>query len=122
MKNSNMIWNFGNDGVLINGKFLELKQASSGHYTLPLYFRLDSSLYGCVLMLAKGTDIKKMANILHKQFAHLTPSKLIELLKKADMSSAEIENEIKIVSENCVMCKKFKKPVPRPVVSLIYCI
>ena len=69
-------------------------------------------------MLVKDTDPKKLANKLHKQFAHPTPTKLIELMRKAEMSSAEIESEIKIISENCVVCKKFKKPVPRPLVSL----
>ena len=69
-------------------------------------------------MLAKDADPKKMANKLHKQFAHPTPTKLIELMRKAEMSSAEIESEIKIISENCVVCKNFKNPVPRPLVSL----
>ena len=69
-------------------------------------------------MLVKGADPKKMSNKLHKQFAHPTPTKLIDLLKKTDMFSAEIENEIKIISENCVVCKKFKNPVPHPMASM----
>ena len=43
---------------------------------------------------------KKMALKLHKQFAHPSADRLIRLLRDAKKSSVELENEIRIASEN----------------------
>ena len=63
-------------------------------------------------------EARKMAEKLHKQFAHPTPEKLIALLKNANASTELLEREIKLVSEKCEVCIKFKRNPPRPVVSL----
>ena len=68
--------------------------------------------------MACGHNIKKVALKLHKQFAHPTAEKLINLLKSARMSSTELENEIRELSNTCEVCLKLRKPSPRPAVSL----
>ena len=61
---------------------------------------------------------KKVASKLHKQFGHPTPEKLISLIRNANHDNVDLETEIKEVSKNCEACAKFRKPCPRPVVSV----
>ena len=65
-----------------------------------------------------GLSDKKMASKLHKQFAHPTAEKLIKLLRNANKSSDNLENEIKTYSKNCEICFKLQKPKPTPVVAM----
>ena len=73
-------------------------------------------------MLASDTpdmrDQKKMATKLHKQFGHPNSAKLITLIRNAGIVNSGLENEIKLISDNCLTCTKFRKPAPRPVVSI----
>ena len=69
-------------------------------------------------MSTSNGEVKKMATKLHKQFAHPSPVKLIKLLRDAKLSDEKLELEIKNVSEKCEACCKYRKPVPRPIVSM----
>ena len=73
-------------------------------------------------MLASDThdmrDPKKMAKKLHRQFGHPNSNKLITLIRNAGIISSELEKEIKAISDQCLTCIKFRKPPPRPVVSI----
>ena len=73
-------------------------------------------------MLASDTidmsDPKKMASKLHRQFGHPKSGKLIVLIRNAGIVNSVLENAIKEISDKCVTCLKFKRPVPRPVVSI----
>ena len=73
-------------------------------------------------MLASDTpdmrDPKKMAKKLHRQFGHPNSGKLITLIRNAGIVNSELEKEVKAISGNCVTCIKFRKPAPRPVVSI----
>ena len=55
-----------------------------------------------------------MALKLHKQFGHPNVDELIKLLSNANMSSDEIENEIKAVTASCDVSIWLQEPVPRP--------
>ena len=69
-------------------------------------------------MSTSNGEVKKMATKLHKQFAHPSSVKLIKLLRDAKLSDEKLELEIKNVSEKCEACCKYRKPVPRPIVSM----
>jgi len=63
-------------------------------------------------------DVNKTAIKLHKQFGHPTSSKLITLIKDAGVKNLVLEKAIRSVSDTCKTCCKFKRPNPRPVVSI----
>ena len=55
---------------------------------------------------------------LHKQFAHPTSDRLKALMKDAGIKESKCFELIDLVSENCQVCKRFKRTPARPVVSL----
>ena len=59
-----------------------------------------------------------MALKLHRQFGHPSAVKLVNLLKSSGSKDAKIVEAVHDVSNSCVSCCKFKRPPPRPVVSL----
>ena len=62
--------------------------------------------------------MKRIANKLHKQFAHPTPEKLIKLIRGAGNENVALEDEIKSISRKCEVCQRFRRTPSRPVVSL----
>ena len=66
----------------------------------------------------ENKDVKRVATKLHKQFGHPTSDKLVRLVKNAGCDSSPLENAIVEITESCTVCCKFKKPKPRPIVSL----
>lgn len=62
--------------------------------------------------------MKEKIQKLHRQFAHPTSAKLLSLMKTAGFEDSGLEKTIKEVSESCTTCIKFKRPEPRPVVSM----
>ena len=63
----------------------------------------------------KGNE-KKIANKLHRQFAHPTPNNLIKIIKNAGIKNKTLEKEIDYISQRCITCLKHRKPANRPVV------
>ena len=59
-----------------------------------------------------------MALKLHRQFGHTTAEKLKGLVRNANIKSSNLEYAIDQVTSNCTICKKYRKPNPRPVVSV----
>jgi hypothetical protein len=53
---------------------------------------------------------------LHRQFGHATSERLGNLLKSSGSCNAEILALLSSVVENCDICLKYKRAVPRPVV------
>lgn len=70
------------------------------------------------LVALKGSDVRKTALKLHRQFGHPTSEKLIKLINNAGMKNSELEQTIQKVTKECVVCFKFRKAKPRPVVSM----
>ena len=62
----------------------------------------------------KNTD--KVALKLHKQFAHATAKKVVDLVRNAGVNNKKLENSVHKVCSSCDVCKRFRKPTPRPVV------
>ena len=59
---------------------------------------------------------------LHRQFTHPTPDKLINLISNAGIpcsNNNKPKEETQKISENCSICKIYRKTPPRPVVGLL---
>ena len=117
---------FKNDSVYLFDRWLSLNTSTSGHYLLPVYkLHAQSSNHvvnhvNNVMMsapdLSDGKLLMAKVRKLHKQFAHPMPKKLKKLLSDAGLSADSIMSAIDAVSENCEVCKRYKRPPLRPVV------
>ena len=70
------------------------------------------------MFAVEDKDVKRVSSKLHRQFGHPTADKLISLIKNSGCNNEMLKNAIIDVTKSCVTCCKFRKPVPRPVVSL----
>ena len=66
----------------------------------------------------KDKNVYDIASKLHRQFGHPNSDKLIKLIKNAGDYDKTLIEAVKTISSECETCSKFKKPVPRPIVSL----
>ena len=57
---------------------------------------------------------------LHTQFGHARSERIIQLVKNAGVNDEQFEEKIKAAGNNCKVCKRYKKPKPRPVVGLAF--
>ena len=55
---------------------------------------------------------------LHKQFAHPTTKRLVQLLKDAGVNDKEYFDLVENITQECSICMKYKRTPSRPVVSL----
>ena len=121
--------NFDNDMIIFNDSEIPLHTTSNGLYALPITspkqlinnFDSDDSSNKIILRLVESISDRDIALKLHRSFAHPSKEKLLKLITTAGKEWSENENlakEIKEVTENCEICKKYKKPPPRPCVSL----
>ena len=62
---------------------------------------------------------KKIVIKLHCQFSHPSSDKLITLLKDTNINDKELFDMVKNIFSNCKVYQKYKKPKPKPVVSLL---
>ena len=79
MKNLGMNIDLKNDAVIINGKSFDLNVTISGHYTLPVLKPVKEVLMASTI---ETTQPKRIAEKLHKRFAHASSDQITELLKK----------------------------------------
>ena len=73
------------------------------------------------LTMTNDKDNHNITLKLHRQFAHPSQEKLLQLIKNAGepwRGNQNLVEEIKNVSNNCPICKKYKKIPPRPVAGL----
>ena len=122
MKRAGMVLNLTNDTVRVFDEVIGLKSTSIGHYLLPIYKILNSNDVNDVLWTCnddyRNGNIEKIVRKLHRQFAHPSALKLKELLKNAKKLNIQYSKAIDKVSTECDTCTRFKKPLPRPIVSL----
>ena len=89
MKRTNMKLNFQNDTINIFGENIPLITTSSGHYAIPitkakqlinnLSKEFDMSI---TFRMTNDKDNHNIALKLHRQFAHPSQEKLLQLIKK----------------------------------------
>ena len=115
-----------NDRAILFGESVPLYMTSSHHYCMPLFqYRqlapnalrnhVNNVMFSAPSFSAKTCD--KQVRKLHKQFAHPIPQKLKKLLKNAGVDDKAVFQAVDRISENCDICKRFKRPPLGPVVT-----
>jgi transposase InsO family protein len=129
MKNAKMSLNFQDDSLSAFGQKLPLRVTSNGLYYLPITKPsqlIDSiSEQGAdsyiVLKVTECKSNKEIAIKLHRCFGHPSAGRLLRLINSAGETwsrNESLKREINEVTNNCDVCKVFKKPPPRPRVGL----
>ena len=125
MERARMVLNYGDYTVTAFGHTQKMIRTESGHCSIPI---TKKNIYEHVclcsqdnIMLYNGSqekDKKKLAEKLHKQFAHPTSDRLKELLKTSKRSDKELFKEIDEYTKTCEICIRYKRPEPRPIVCM----
>ena len=128
MKRANTQIDFASDKINILGRDVQAIFSTSGHYCVPIG-RLNSSGMGsteeikeevnlCCKELSEKTVSQKqrIAEMLHRQFSHAKSDKLKVLLRDAEVMDKGLEDLLGRLDDSCSICKKYKRPKPRPVV------
>ena len=124
MRNLGMNINFASDEVTIAGRQFPLETISSGHYAIGLTdlpeatIVLESKEAAHEIMLTTELTTAQQALKLHRRFAHASSARVIKLLKSAQMSTKEIEQQLVTLDSTCDFCLRHKRAAPRPKVSL----
>lgn len=129
MKKGGIELKFASDTISFLGDEIPLQTTTSGLYCLPItpakqvIKRIDHhKMQDHIILRAVNTKSNKdIAIKLHRSFAHPSEEKLLKLLNSSGKEwseNVELKNEIKKVTDNCQICKIYKKPPPRPTVSL----
>ena len=134
MQKANTKLDFLNNKATMFGRETDLTFTRSGHYCIPLG-RLsnamqskddESSNLKVVLLNSSkldslsSVDKKKIAVKLHKQFSHPRSNKLHKLLRDGDIKDRELFNLIEKVEADCVICRQYKRPMPKPIVTFSF--
>ena len=116
MKRAGAKMNFVDDKIELFGEEVPMICTSSGHYAIPVVTSDPSSIV--LYTDNKPKDPKSIAKKLHFQFGHATDDRLLDLMVSWAQGDEELKQAIKEVYDGCDICKLWKKPSPRPVVSL----
>ena len=130
MKNAQITLNFDNDTISFKGDEIPLYNTSNGLYSLPITTPkqlinncTNNKLHHEHITL-KITNPKTNHDIaikLHRSFAHPSSDKLLKLVNNAGpqwSNNKDLKKEIINVTQQCQVCKIYKKSPPRPVASL----
>ena len=129
MKTGKLKIDFENDKLLAFDQEIPLQTCSNGLYALSLTkprqllsnFCHDESNTSIVLTLTDDKSSTDIAKKLHRCFAHPSADRLLRMLNAAGekwAGNTELKNEIKRITEECDVCKIFKKAPARPTVGL----
>ena len=128
MKKANMKLNFEDDTATAFGDKIPLINTSTGHYAIAISKPLQIAnllekrkISNINLTVNNDKTDQEIALKLHRQFAHPSENRLLNLINHAGhpwSGNENLKKEIKQISQNCDICKRFKKPSPRPVVGL----
>ena len=130
LKKAETVLDFNNDTALMFGEKQTLIATESGHYAIPLSITKERDAKEQQIALITNASEKvekndlivpyKIADKLHRQFCHCSAGKLIKLIKDSnrwpDDETSDIIREVKNVTENCNICKQYKRSPPTPVV------
>ena len=117
-----------NNKATMFGREIDLTFTTSGHYCIPLgrlsnamQSKHDQSSNLKVVLLnsskidnLSSVDKKKFAVNQHKQFSHPHSNKL---LTARDIKDRELFNLIEQVEADCVICRQYKRLMPKPIVT-----
>ena len=129
MKKGETELKFSTDTIIFLGDEIPLNITPSGLYHLPLtpskqlLEKVNKNLehHPIILRATENKSKKEIAVKLHRSFAHRPAEKLLKLINNSGQEwseNADLKKEIKEVTINCEICKRYKKAPPQPVVSL----
>ena len=121
MKRAGIQLQTATDTAVVLGQTVNLSFTSCGHYCLPLIEEelVDVKTVEEVLRVSiPEGEKKRMLLKLHRQFAHPSNQKLIELLKNAKCWEKDYACLLEEISKKCDICTRFKKTPSRPIVCL----
>lgn len=112
---------FKRDTVSLLGELVDVKVSRTGHLCVPLTLEMQTQHVKQVLFSSPLQDNDDGANErkilkLHKQFAHPSAERLKQLIRNSGVVDAGISKIVDSVSHACDICKRFRKPPPRPAV------
>ena len=113
---------FKSDTVVLLGEKIDVVVSKSGHLCVPLPRRLEKQGIKQVLFsspVQSDDDKANEAKIvkLHKQFAHPSSDRLKKLIRDSGVVDSDLGKMVDTVTLNCNVCKKYRRPPPRPIVS-----
>ena len=118
MKKASMVLDFLSDSAIIFRNQINLNITVSGHYTIPIYHAPTDRRVYATLLAHDGSDAKKVADKLHRQFAHPTSDKLRKLLNDSGRKDSALHGAVEEVTNSCETCLRYRQPHPRPAVSM----
>ena len=129
MKKANMTLDFKNDHAVIFDQSIQLIVTKWGHYAIPIkpYKTILNNVTSGVninvtlVVTVNNKSKNDIAIKLHQQFAHPSSEKLLKLLNSAGdpwQSDEELNKLIRKVSDECAICKIYRKTPQRPIVGL----
>lgn len=116
MKTAQTKIDFTTNRVEMFGKPVVTVRNNAGHFCISM-IKEPSEVY-LTIEGKSETEIKTIAQKLHRQFAHASGKRINELVKRAGHNHPGFANILDVVRKECDVCKRFNKPPPRPVVSL----
>ena len=118
MKKAGMVIDTNTDTVLVFGKEVKLSTTSIGHYKLSIIQPPTGVIVETVLLGFDNSSPDAIVAKLHRQFAHPSAEKLKQIIRDARKDSAELMEAVEKISKECEICIRYKRPRPRPIVSL----
>ena len=123
LKRANAEIDFKQDKVVILGEQINVMISSSGHLCIPILCNSSTSkqrvkqvLFSSPLQSDDNQANQRKIIKLHKQFAHPSADRLKQLIRNSGVIDPEIDSIVDRVSADCDICKRYRKPPPRPVV------
>ena len=118
MKRAKMKLDMVNDTAIFFGRKVEkLMCTPSGHYFITLSFTKSLKSFSDILLTFDDTEEEKKKALLklHRQFSHPSARRLKLLLQDANFEDKESFKLIEEITEDCDICKKYKRTPSRPV-------
>ena len=126
LERANAKIDIGNATIQMLGANVPMITTTSGHLCLPIGRSYDITntetkrVLSDVLFTSPfegiGSDLKNKVTKLHRQFAHPTADRLINLIKNAGTADTKVFDTIREITSNCDICAKHRKPPLRPAV------
>ena len=117
MKRAEMTLDMVNDTATIFDRKVHLDSTPSGHYFIPLSFTKSPKYLENILLAMGDTTEEKNKDLLklHRQYSHPSVRRLKLLLKDANFEDKESFKLIEEITDNCDLCKKYRRTPSRPV-------
>ena len=105
------------------GQNVPIESSFNGHYSISILPEITSNFDDTeqVLIFEESETVeekRKKLTKLHKQFGHASNNNLLHLIKNAGLDTKNISKIVEEITKQCNICKLYKKPLPRPAVSI----